>query len=121
MMTDVLAKKLLLYPHIKPCKRSFRNANGASSTPLGIIYNVEITIGTVTMPADVFVTQASNYWMLLGNSFLAPMGVQIDFTNRLLTYPTGPSHNGEHSLGLPEHWEREVCLESYERRTLGGP
>ena len=120
-MTDVLAKKLLLYNRIRPCKKSFKTASGASSMPMGIIYNVDVTLGSVTLPVDVFITQASNYWMLLGNSFLAPMGVQIDFTNGLLTYHTGPSTTESIFLDYQNTNREKSTWKATNEETLGNP
>ena len=79
MVSEEVARKLLLWKHIRPVNRKFRTANGATSRPLGILLNIPVTLGSVTLPVDLYVCKARNYTMLLGNSYLAPAGLVIDY------------------------------------------
>ena len=88
MISDIMAKKLMLYPRLRSVNRRFKTANGASSKPLGILPNILVSLGSTTLPTDLYVCQASNYTMLLGNSFLAPAGIIIDYPKcQLVCHP----------------------------------
>ena len=88
MISDTMAKKLMLFPRLRTVNRRFKTADGATSKPLGILPNIPVTLGSTTLPTDLYVCQASNYTMLLGNSFLAPAGIVIDYPKcQLICHP----------------------------------
>ena len=66
---------------MKPCSKTFRSANGGRHKPLGILYRQNVTLGNATFPTSMFVSAASNYTILLGNSFLATAQLVIDYRN----------------------------------------
>ena len=67
MISDFMAKKLMLYPGLRSVNRRFKTANGASSKPLGILPNILVSLGSITLPSDLHVCQGSNYTMLIEN------------------------------------------------------
>ena len=86
MMSDVLARKLHLYKHIQPTKAKFFTAAGKLERPVGRLPDVPITVGTLTLPVDVYVSPARTYSILLGNNFLAAAEAQINFGAKELIY-----------------------------------
>ena len=83
MISSTLANKLGLLRDFKPCIKTFRSANGGRNRPwtwpLGVLPKVFITIGSTTVPVSVFVSPAKNYTILLGNTFLSPARMIIDY------------------------------------------
>ncbi len=79
MISATLANKLGLLKYMKPCTKIFRSANGNRSKPLGIIHNQSISLGSTTIPVNIFVSSAKNYLILLGNTFLTPTKIIIDY------------------------------------------
>lgn len=74
---------------MKPCTHSFRCANGATNIPLGILHKQDFTFGNTTFSDDMHVSAADNYTLLLGNTFLAPARIIIDYQKLCIHCPSG--------------------------------
>lgn len=90
MLSDVLAKKLLIFNKLRPTNKTFRTASGQSTRPLGVIYDQDVNLGSTCLPVDIYITKATNFTMLLANAFLGPAGVTIDFGNKCIRCRLGP-------------------------------
>ena len=86
MMSDILARKLHLYKHIHPTKAKFFTSSGKLEKPVGRLTDVPVTVGSLTLPVDVYVSPAHTYSLLLGNNFLAAAEAQINFGSKELVY-----------------------------------
>ena len=84
MMSDILAKKLLIFDKLCSTAKTFKTASGSSTRPVGVIYDVLVNLGSTCLPVDIYISKATNYTMLLANSFLGPAGVNIDFANKCI-------------------------------------
>jgi hypothetical protein len=72
------------------------NINGIKTIPLGAIDNFPITVGTVTSPIKVDVTDATTYSVIAGNDWLMQVKATIDYDTANLTI-----RNGEKRYQIP--------------------
>src|SRR4051812_5053260 len=69
----------------RPSTVTMTNINGIKTTPLGAIDNFPITVGTITTPIKVDVTDAKTYSVIVGNDWLIHMRATIDYATANLT------------------------------------
>src|SRR6184192_3590550 len=81
----------------KPTKIAFTVATGEKATALGIIKNIPITVGGLTIPISAIVSTSTTYDILLGNDWLIKANAVIDLTNTKLTIS---AHNQEVSVNI---------------------
>src|SRR3954469_24890855 len=81
----------------KPTKIAFTVATGEKATALGIIKNVPVTVGGLTIPISAIVSTLTSYDILLGNDWLIKANAVIDLTNTKLTIS---AHNQEVSVNI---------------------
>jgi hypothetical protein len=61
------------------------NINGERRVPLGAIDNFPISVGTITAPIKVDVTEAKTYSVIAGNDWLMQVKATIDYASANLT------------------------------------
>ena len=61
------------------------NINGEKRVPLGAIDNFPISVGTITAPIKVDVTEAKTYSVIAGNDWLMQVKATIDYASANLT------------------------------------
>src|SRR3954469_10817415 len=81
----------------KPTKVTFTVATGEKATALGIVKNVPITVGGLTIPISAMVTTSTTYDVLLGNNWLIKANAIVDLANTRLTIS---AHNQEVSVNI---------------------
>ncbi len=81
----------------KPTKVTFTVATGDKATALGIIKNIPITVGGLTIPISVIVSTSTSYDILLGNDWLIKANAVLDLSNTRLTIS---AHNQEVSVNI---------------------
>jgi hypothetical protein len=69
----------------RPSTVTMTNINGIKTTPLGAIDNFPITVGTITTPIKVDVTDAKTYSVIAGNDWLMQVKATIDYSTANLT------------------------------------
>jgi hypothetical protein len=69
----------------RPSTVTMTNINGIKTTPLGAIDNFPITVGTITTPIKVDVTDAKTYSVIVGNDWLMQVKATIDYATANLT------------------------------------
>ena len=84
MMSETQARKLQLFKSVQPTTTRFYTSSGKLEHAMGILVDVPITIGSFTMPTDVYVSHADSYNLLIGNNFLAAAEASIQYGNREL-------------------------------------
>ena len=55
------------------------NINGEKRTPLGAIDNFPVTVGTITAPIKVDITEATSYSVIVGNDWLQQVKADISY------------------------------------------
>ena len=63
----------------------FLTANGSPSMPLGIIEDVAVTFGTLTITVDMVVTEAASYDVILGMDWLTRANAKVDLGKKEMT------------------------------------
>lgn len=84
MMSETQARKLQLFKFVQPTTTRFYTSSGKLERAMGILVDVPITIGSFTMPTDVYVSHADSYNLLIGNNFLAAAEASIHYGTREL-------------------------------------
>ncbi|KAK9822902.1 hypothetical protein WJX74_003236 [Apatococcus lobatus] len=84
MMSETQARRLQLFKHVQRTNTKFYTSSGKLERPVGILTDVPISIGTLTLPTDVYVSHADSYNLLIGNNFLAAAEAQIHYGTREL-------------------------------------
>jgi hypothetical protein len=72
------------------------NINGEKRVPLGAIDNFPVTVGTITAPIKVDVTEATSYSVIVGNDWLQQVKADISFGTGNLTI-----RDGETTVHIP--------------------
>jgi hypothetical protein len=80
----------------RPSNVTMTNINGIKTIPLGAIDNFPITVGKVTSPIKVDVTDATTYSVIAGNDWLMQVKATIDYDTANLTI-----RNGEKRYQIP--------------------
>jgi predicted aspartyl protease len=65
---------------------SMSDINGVSKQPLGAIDNLPLTIDGIVIPAEVDITEAKTYSVIVGMDFLNKIKANIDIRKGLLTF-----------------------------------
>src|SRR6185369_9740752 len=64
---------------------SLTNIHGESRTPLGAIDNLPLTVGTVTTPIQVDITESPRYSIIVGNDWMRKVKASINYETVTLT------------------------------------
>jgi hypothetical protein len=81
----------------KPTKVTFTVATGEKATALGVIKNVPITVGGITILISAIVSTSTSYDILLRNDWLTKAHAVVDLANTKLTIS---AHNQEVSVNI---------------------
>jgi hypothetical protein len=81
----------------RPTKVTFTVATGQKATALGIIKNVPITVGGLTIPITAIVSTSTSYDILLGNDWLIKANAILDLAGTKLTIS---AHNQEVTVNI---------------------
>ena len=91
VMSQSVARKLQLIPYLESTNSSFLTAAGSRERPWGILREMPIRVGKLTLPVDVHVTKATSYSILLGCDWLSQAGAVLDWDAKKLRFLVGPS------------------------------
>ena len=91
VMSQSVARKLQLIPYLESTNSSFLTAAGSRERPWGILREMPIQVGKLTLPVDVHVTKATSYSILLGCDWLSQAGAVLDWDAKKLRFLVGPS------------------------------
>ncbi|CAI5459573.1 unnamed protein product [Closterium sp. Yama58-4] len=69
-LSHVIARKLGLLPYIQDTTIEFTTSSGETSKPWGILLDVPVRVGKLTLPVDIAVTGANTYDTLLGRDWI---------------------------------------------------
>lgn len=72
-----------------PSRISFLTAAGKTEKPMGMLPNLPVTLGTLTLHVDCMVTKANNYNILVGNDWLRMAGADILLSSSVLRVRLG--------------------------------
>ena len=81
----------------KPTNVTFTVATGEKAAALGVVKNVPITVGGLTIPISAIVSTSTSYDILLGNDWLIKANAVVDLANTTLTIS---AHNQEVSVNI---------------------
>ena len=70
----------------------FTNADGVRAPSCGLVRGLLISLGDMVCSVDAYVTEATNYGILLGSDFLAPIRADISYSRGLLEYTNDLGH-----------------------------
>lgn len=85
-MSHVLVRKLGLYKYVQKSDMIFSTAAGTTEKSSGVLKDLRITIGDLTLTIDVQVTQADCYSILVGYDYLYSAGANIELEKNRLSY-----------------------------------
>ncbi|CAI5521996.1 unnamed protein product [Closterium sp. Naga37s-1] len=76
-LSHVIARKLGLLPYIQDTTIEFTTSSGETSKPWGVLPDVLVRVGKLTLPVDIAVTGANTYDMLLGQDWIYSANADI--------------------------------------------
>ncbi|CAI5485976.1 unnamed protein product [Closterium sp. Naga37s-1] len=76
-LSHVIARKLGLLPYLQDTTIEFTTSSGDTSKPWGILPDVPVRVGKLTLPVDIAVTGANTYDMLLGQDWIYSANADI--------------------------------------------
>ena len=85
-----VVRRLGIMNNLVPSQISFLTAAGKTEKPMGMLTNLPITIGSLTLPIDCMVTRANNYNILIGNDWLRMAEADILLSSAILRVRLGP-------------------------------
>ena len=77
MLSHTVVRKLNMMDKMAPSNSTFLTAAGKTERPMGMMWRVPITMGSLTLETDAMVTGANNYNVLIGNDWLQMAGADI--------------------------------------------
>ena len=90
VLSHSVVRRLGIMNNLVPSQISFLTAAGKTEKPMGMLTNLPITIGSLTLPIDCMVTRANNYNILIGNDWLRMAGADILLSSAILRVRLGP-------------------------------
>ncbi|CAI6007792.1 unnamed protein product [Closterium sp. NIES-65] len=76
-LSHVIARKLGLLPYLQDTTIEYTTSSGETLKPWGILPDVPVRVGKLTLPIDIAVTGANTYDMLLGQDWIYSANVDI--------------------------------------------
>ncbi|CAI5944588.1 unnamed protein product [Closterium sp. NIES-65] len=76
-LSHVIARKLGLLPYLQDTTIEYTTSSGETSKPWGILPDVPVRVGKLTLPIDIAVTGANTYDMLLGQDWIYSANADI--------------------------------------------
>ncbi|CAI5997269.1 unnamed protein product [Closterium sp. NIES-65] len=107
-LSHVIARKLGLLPYLQDTTIEYTTSSGETSKPWGILPDVPVRVGKLTLPIDIAVTGANTYDMLLGHDWIYSANADIMTSKWQIVYrvntketdsvpiTTGPVGTGSH-------------------------
>ena len=86
VVTRNTLRNLELQDFIEQTGCSFINADGDKKKAAGYIRDLTISTGDMKISLNGFVSNATNYGVLLGTAFLQPLRAKVDYENGLIEY-----------------------------------
>ncbi|PNH07731.1 Retrovirus-related Pol polyprotein from transposon [Tetrabaena socialis] len=86
VVTRDTLRKLDLLGEVEGTSVSFITADGAKGKAAGRVEGLQISLGDVVVSLDAYVSNATNYGILLGADFLAPLKADIRYSDNCLVY-----------------------------------
>ncbi|CAI5482901.1 unnamed protein product [Closterium sp. Yama58-4] len=76
-LSHVISRKLGLLPYLQDTTIEYTTSSGETSKPWGIMSDVPVRVGKLTLPIDIAVTGANTYDMLLGQDWIYSANADI--------------------------------------------
>ncbi|KXZ41214.1 hypothetical protein GPECTOR_645g759 [Gonium pectorale] len=116
VVTRNTLRKLDLVDAIEGTGVSFLNADGNRARAAGHVRELLISTGDMAITLDAFVSNATNYGILLGTDFLLPIRANLCYSRNLLEYDNDHNTRGsitvsftrQESANMAEVQDREV-------------
>ena len=77
VLSHTVVRKLNMMDRMAPSHTTFLTAAGKIERPMGMLWRVPITMGSLTLETDAMVTGANSYNVLIGNDWLQMAGADI--------------------------------------------
>ncbi len=77
VLSHTVVRKLNMMDKMAPSNSTFLTAAGKSERPMGMMWRIPITMGSLTLETDAMVTGANSYNVLIGNDWLQMAGADI--------------------------------------------
>ncbi|KAL4427930.1 hypothetical protein ABPG75_002019 [Micractinium tetrahymenae] len=88
--SQLAARKLQLLDKLEPTKATFITAAGTREKPWGVLRDLPVQVGDLSLPLKVHVTGATSYHLLIGNDWLSLAGANLDWGEKKLRFLVGP-------------------------------
>jgi transposase InsO family protein len=96
VLAQSVARKLQLHSLLEPTQSTFLTAGGQKEKPWGVLRDVPITVGRLTLNLEALpVTGAKNYSLLLGNDWLVQAACHMFWDSRKLRFMISPNDYDE--------------------------
>ena len=70
VLSHTVVRKLGMMDKMAPSNSTFMTVAGKTERPMGMMWHIPITMGSLTVDTDAMVTSANSYQVLLGNDRL---------------------------------------------------
>ncbi|KXZ41351.1 hypothetical protein GPECTOR_528g523 [Gonium pectorale] len=94
VISRMTLRKLGLLDSIETTSVTFLNADGRRAPAAGVVRGLLVSTGDMAIMMDVYVSNATNYGILLGTDFMHPIGADLDFKRHLLKYDNDENGRG---------------------------
>ena len=95
VLSHTVVRKLGLMDRMEQSDMSFLTAGGHVEVPMGVLQDLPIGLGSLSLPVDAMVTPANSYNVLVGNDFLRMAAADICLSNNTLKLRIGAEHYEE--------------------------
>ena len=95
VLSHTVVRKLGLMDMMEQSDMSFLTAGGHVEVPMGVLRDLPIGLGSLSLPVDAMVTPANSYNVLVGNDFLRMAAADICLSNNTLKLRIGAEHYEE--------------------------
>ena len=90
VIAESIVRKLQLHHDLEPTNSTFLTAGGQKEKPWGVLREVPVTVGKLTLNLDVPVTGAKTYQLLLGNDWLVQAACHMFWDARKMRFMVNP-------------------------------
>ena len=77
VLSHTVVRKLNMMDKMAPSNSTFLTAAGKTERPMGMMWRIPVTMGSLTLETDAMVTRANSYNVLIGNDWLQMAGADI--------------------------------------------
>ena len=95
VLSHSVVRRLGVMDRLVPSNVSFLTAAGKTEKPMGMLPNLPVTMGSLTLHIDCMVTKANNYNVLVGNDWLRMAGADLMLSSNVLRVRLGPDQYEE--------------------------